>query len=84
MHPHHSLAANQNHVFWPQNSPFFHRASKISHTFPHFPPFFLNQPISDKCTVTFRKRVFLRPVYGMASRYAVLSGTSRKHAPDGT
>ena len=62
--PPHSLAANQHHVFWPfqpQNSPFFRRASKISHTFPHFPPVFLNQAISDKCTVTFRKRVFLRP-----------------------
>ena len=52
-------------LFSPQNSPFFHRASKISHTFPQFPPFFLNQPISDKCTVTFQKRVFLRPAVGL-------------------
>ena len=37
-------------LFQPQNYPFFHRASKFSHTLPHFPPFFLNQPISDKCT----------------------------------
>ena len=46
----------------PPNSSFFHRASKFSHTFPHFPPFFLNQPILDSA-VTFRKRLFLRPVH---------------------
>ena len=51
-------------AFSAPNSPFFHRASKISHTFLHFPTFFLNQPISAKCTVTFRKRVFLRPAQG--------------------
>ena len=48
-------------AFLEQNSPFFHPASKISHTFPHFLPFFLNQPISDNCTVTFQIRVFLKP-----------------------
>ena len=50
-------------LFSPKIPHFSIEHPKFSHTFPHFPPFFLNQPISDKCTVTFRKRVFLRPAH---------------------
>ena len=62
--PPNSLVADQKHVFWPfqpQIPQFSIEHPKFSTLSPHFPPFFLNQPISDKRMATFRKRVFLRP-----------------------
>ena len=75
MHPHHSLAANQNHVFLALLAPNFPIFPSSIQNFPHFSPFSLIQPISDKCTVTFRKRVFLRPELG------VLLAGPKRHIP---
>ena len=60
MHPQ-SLVADQNHVFFDLFSPQIPHFSIGHPKFRKLSPISLNQPILDKCTVTFRKQVFLKP-----------------------